>query len=174
MLLLFGGAFILTSALEYITGFALEKIFHSRWWDYSEMPFNLGGYVCLKFSIMWGLACLLVMKLIHPAIMVLIGLIPIIVLRVFVVIIAACIISDLTVTILGIRKLQARLNMLTRLTKELQELSDGVGEMISENVLAAMDKLEDARDIIEEAKDVFEEKKSELYDGPPPHCRNEC
>ena len=43
---LFVGSVILTSALEWLTGFVLEKIFHERWWDYSDMPFNLGGYIC--------------------------------------------------------------------------------------------------------------------------------
>ena len=39
---------------------------HQKWWDYSKMPFNLNGYVCLLFSLMWGLACLLIMDVIHP------------------------------------------------------------------------------------------------------------
>ena len=48
---LFVGSFLLTSILEYITGFVLEKVFHNKWWDYSNLPFNIKGYVCLKFSI---------------------------------------------------------------------------------------------------------------------------
>ena len=50
--LLFVGSALLTSILELITGFALDKIFHARWWDYTDMPFNIGGYICLKFSIL--------------------------------------------------------------------------------------------------------------------------
>ena len=68
LLLLFFGSFLLTSVLEYITGFLLEKVFHDRWWDYSNKPFNIHGYVCLKFSIYWGLACTFIMKVIHPII----------------------------------------------------------------------------------------------------------
>ena len=41
--------FLLTSVLEYITGYILEKVFHNKWWDYSDKPFNIKGYVCLKF-----------------------------------------------------------------------------------------------------------------------------
>ena len=44
--LLFLGSVVLTSALEWLTGFALEKLFHQRWWDYSDEPFNLSGYIC--------------------------------------------------------------------------------------------------------------------------------
>ena len=50
--LLFLGSVVLTSVLELATGFVLEKLFRQRWWDYSDKPFNLGGYICLEFSIM--------------------------------------------------------------------------------------------------------------------------
>ena len=54
--LLFAGSAIITSAIELITGWIMEKAFNTRWWDYSTMPFNIGGYICLKFSIAWGIA----------------------------------------------------------------------------------------------------------------------
>lgn len=75
--LTFLAAVVLTSGLEWITGFVLEKLFHQRWWDYSELPFNIGGYICLKFSLAWGLACLLILKVIHPGIAALVHHIPI-------------------------------------------------------------------------------------------------
>ena len=76
LLLLFLGSVVLTSALEWATGFVLEKIFHQRWWDYSDQPFNLNGYICLRFSIAWGLACLFVVKLLHPSVLLVIRLVP--------------------------------------------------------------------------------------------------
>ena len=54
----------------------LEKLFHQRWWDYSDKPFNLGGYICLKFSIAWGFACLFVVDILHPTVKLLIALMP--------------------------------------------------------------------------------------------------
>lgn len=50
------GAMLLGSVLEYAAGFLLEKLFHQKWWDYSDTPHNLHGYICLKFSVVWGLA----------------------------------------------------------------------------------------------------------------------
>ena len=50
-LFLFIGSVILTSVLEFITGFLLEKVFKMKWWDYSNERFNIHGYICLKFSI---------------------------------------------------------------------------------------------------------------------------
>ena len=66
LVVLFVGAFILTSLLEWITGWALKKIFHTSWWDYSDMPFNIGGYVCLKFSILWAFGACFIVRLVHP------------------------------------------------------------------------------------------------------------
>ena len=67
-LLLFLGSMVLTSALEWLTGYVLKKVFHTSWWDYSDQPFNIGGYICLRFSILWGLGCVMVMYLVHPMI----------------------------------------------------------------------------------------------------------
>lgn len=67
--LLFLGSLLVTSALEWLTGFVLEQLFHQRWWDYSDEPFNLNGYICLRFSLAWGLACLLVVDFIHPTVL---------------------------------------------------------------------------------------------------------
>lgn len=68
LLILFTGSVLLTTVLEYITGWILEKAFHNKWWDYSDKPFNVKGYICLKFSILWGLACTFIMVALHPAI----------------------------------------------------------------------------------------------------------
>lgn len=45
---------LLTSMLEFFTGLILEKIFHTRWWDYSNKFLNINGYICFSFAIIWG------------------------------------------------------------------------------------------------------------------------
>ena len=52
---LFLGSMILASGIEYFTGAVLEKIFHKRWWDYSNHRFHLNGYVCLRYAFVWGI-----------------------------------------------------------------------------------------------------------------------
>lgn len=76
LFLLFIFATLITSLLEYITGFLLEKLFHSKWWDYTDDPLNLHGRICLHFSIMWGLATTIIIKIIHPIINFFIDIIP--------------------------------------------------------------------------------------------------
>lgn len=52
--------------LEYTTHWALEKIFNAYWWDYSYMPLNIKGRVCLPYSICFGVAAVLVTYIISP------------------------------------------------------------------------------------------------------------
>lgn len=59
---------VLVTALEYITGYLLEKIFNCKWWDYSHEPLNLHGYICLKYSLFWGALAFLLIQVINPAI----------------------------------------------------------------------------------------------------------
>lgn len=56
------------TALEYITGAVMERLFQMRYWDYSSQPFNLHGYICLTSSIAWGFFSILLVRLIHPPI----------------------------------------------------------------------------------------------------------
>lgn len=50
-------ALVIPSAVEYASGALLKTFFHRQWWDYSGMPYQLNGHICLKFSLYWwGLA----------------------------------------------------------------------------------------------------------------------
>ena len=63
---LFFAGMIFATLLELIGGFALDKIFHARWWDYSRKPLNFHGYICLEFSVIWGLAIMATIRIFHP------------------------------------------------------------------------------------------------------------
>ena len=51
--------------LEYVTGACMERLFRVRYWDYSHMPLNLKGYICLPVSLGWGVFSVLLMRVIH-------------------------------------------------------------------------------------------------------------
>lgn len=53
-LALFAGSFLITTVVEWVTAKFLERVHHRRWWDYSGKKFNLDGYVCLQYSVLWG------------------------------------------------------------------------------------------------------------------------
>lgn len=75
-LLLYLGGVILPSALELVGGWALYKLYRTRWWDYSDYPFNIGGYICLEFCLLWGVGTLVVMRIVHPIIAGLVAIVP--------------------------------------------------------------------------------------------------
>ena len=60
MIFIFG--VILATVVELIAGWLLDVCFHARWWDYSDKPLNFHGYICLEFSLIWGLAIVLVVE----------------------------------------------------------------------------------------------------------------
>ena len=57
---------IITTAIEYVTGYALEKIFHNKWWDYKDEKFNLHGRICLKNTILFGLGAPIILYILNP------------------------------------------------------------------------------------------------------------
>lgn len=54
------------SIVEYIISWVGEMIFHIKWWDYSNMPFDINGRICLLFTIFWGILALVLIRLINP------------------------------------------------------------------------------------------------------------
>ncbi|MGY3778961.1 putative ABC transporter permease [Isobaculum melis] len=66
LFLLFIFSSLIVSILEYFTSYFMEKLFHTTWWSYEDVPFNLNGRIALPISIFWGIACVFVVKVIHP------------------------------------------------------------------------------------------------------------
>lgn len=64
IIFLFG--IIITTTIEYITSYLLEKIFHNRWWDYSVNKFNINGRICLLNSVLFGIGSLVIIYLANP------------------------------------------------------------------------------------------------------------
>ena len=65
VLVAFFGGMVITTLVELVGGYILYKMFHTRWWDYSMYRFNLGGFICPQFSLLWGLGSVLLMVVVH-------------------------------------------------------------------------------------------------------------
>lgn len=74
---LFCFSFMICCLLEYFTSLLMEKIFHLRWWDYSNKKFNINGRICLENGFYFGLGGVLLMKYIHPWILGIVSSFPI-------------------------------------------------------------------------------------------------
>lgn len=57
---------LITSIIEYITSYILEKAFHARYWDYSYFPLNINGRVSVVSGLFFGIALWLVVRFLHP------------------------------------------------------------------------------------------------------------
>jgi uncharacterized membrane protein len=99
ILLLFFLGFFFTSVLEYFTGLFLEKTFKSKWWDYTDDPFNIQGYVCLPYSLLWGAGEVIIVNIVHPAIINVVENIPHTFGEIFISMIIIYLIIDFTLTI---------------------------------------------------------------------------
>ena len=64
---LFFLAMVTCTALEYVASFAMEKLFGTLFWDYSNKPLNLQGRICLQYALDWGLLGLLLIYVLDPS-----------------------------------------------------------------------------------------------------------
>ena len=65
---LFIGGFIVGSIVEYVVSLFGEYVLNTKWWDYSNMPLNINGRICVFFSIFWGLLAIYLMSYVNPRI----------------------------------------------------------------------------------------------------------
>lgn len=65
---LFWGGFLVGSIIEYVLSWIGEIFFHVIWWNYSNMPLNLNGRICVFFSIFWGLLGIYLVSYVNPKI----------------------------------------------------------------------------------------------------------
>jgi len=111
---LFVASIFVCTFIEYITSYLMEKIFKARWWDYSDVPFNVNGRVCLINSIEFGILSIILIKYVNVFVLDFIYNIPDIVravlfgffLGIFVVdiIISVNIINKIKTTVINIKK----------------------------------------------------------------------
>ena len=163
--LLFFGSFVLVSAIEFFTGFLLEKLFHNKWWDYSERKFNIRGYICPLFSLLWGLGCTLVLKVFHPIVYRGIRLLP--QLPGAIALFILCLVSavDLSITVANILRFNERLQLLDEIAGKIKVISDEIGENIYEGVSVAVEKGGELKENIYEGVTVAVEKGEELRES---------
>ncbi len=64
---IFFSSMVFCTLIEYLSSWIMEKLFHAKWWDYSHLPLNINGRVCLLNSVLFGLLGMGIMKYIHPA-----------------------------------------------------------------------------------------------------------
>lgn len=157
LLLLYISSVILVTVLEGVTGWAMDKLFHNKWWDYSKLPFNIGGYVCLLFSLIWGVACVFIVYFVHPLIHQVLSLIPHTA--------GIALLSDMIVTTSAIVKFNQYLELLKHITDELHAISNQIGAELYQNVMHVLDMQESSRQKLDDVKlEVSEEIRMQIVE----------
>ncbi len=168
-ILLFIIGIIFATLIELIAGFLLDRIFHARWWDYRDRRFNLNGYICLEFSIYWGLGIAFVLRVIQPVFEGIVDMIPV---NIGIIILIVCYIVftiDIIITVLTVLKLNKQLSKMRDMELAIQKLSDGMSEIIGNSTLKTVEKINDSHDKVElrkaELKDKMDDAMADLEES---------
>lgn len=125
------------SLLEYVTSYVLEKVFHSRWWDYSDNFLNINGRICISYSILWGILGVVVIKFLHPSgVGWLTELIPGSIRIKLMYAIIIYFIMDFTFTIISLVRLRKLFMQLENIRDEVKKLFENLKASASEGKLA--------------------------------------
>ncbi len=121
IILLFLISCTLLTLWEYIVGVLLEKIFNTKYWDYSDHKFNFQGRICLTNSIYWGILGILFIKFIHPFVQNMLGRIDSKLLNFIIMIASITFIVDIIVSIIKVKNIKVNLEKVEKLNKEIKE-----------------------------------------------------
>lgn len=133
--------FFMSGVLEYFTHFAMEKLFHAMWWDYSGRKFNLNGRIYLNGLLIFAAGVVLFVKLLLPLMYKLIGIIPPAALYIFCFVAYSVILVDLATTIVDLKGL----------IRTLKNLQASAVESAQKGVDLTAEQLESLKNTIHES-----------------------
>ena len=139
MIFLFG--IVLATAVELVAGWLLDVCFHARWWDYSNKPLNFHGYICLEFSLIWGLAIVMVVKGFQKYVERQASHTPSTLEWVVMAILYAVYLADFIVTVAVIRGLNKKLTRLDKVRADLRIVSDKLSDTLATTTIDTAQKV---------------------------------
>lgn len=129
---IFAFSIFICATLEYLTSYLMEKIFKLRWWDYSNMKFNINGRICLETLIPFGIIGVLVVKYISPFLINTINSINFNVLIIINIIILSILITDILISFNVVFNLK---NLTRNLNKDsTEEIKKAIYKFIHNNI----------------------------------------
>ena len=152
-LLIFLLSIIITTTLEYITSFAMEKIFNAKWWDYSNEPLNINGRVCIGTAIPFGILGLLLVYFIHPYITLGINLIPNFLINYIIGGLVSLVLLDIATTLSTLFNIKDKLKEAKLLAEKISE--DGKDKAKNSEVIK---QLEEVKNSIINTTNIFHDR----------------
>lgn len=136
---------VITDVVELITGILMEKLFHTRWWDYTNRKYNFMGHICLRNTLYWGIATLGFLYLVHPFFSFILGKIPQPAIKLIVIIILIIFVIDLVHAFLAAADFRKISDALRKLYDKLNgEATNGQDSASNKELFEST--LEDIRD----------------------------
>lgn len=131
-IIVFCMAVILSGILEYFTSWAMEKMFHARWWDYSHNKFNINGRICLETMIPFGILGLIIIYILNPSFYNIISLISQNIINVLSIIFAVIFVTDVVLSFNVISKVTSTVKNITNDAKKdnTNEITEKVKEVL--------------------------------------------
>ena len=183
----FALSLVICGLVEYLTSYVLEKIFHARWWDYSQKPMNLHGRVWIGNLVLFGLAGVAIIHIVNPVLFTALDRVPMNVRKVTVSVLLAILAADYIISYFVLKLVKVGVDSseadnTEEISKEVRQLltnrsyfysrfADSYPEVIyrTERVQAriAAVKAETER-IQKEAERRFEERKGKVLDRLEP------
>ena len=137
---------VFATLVELIAGWALDRLFHTRWWDYSGKPLNVGGYICPEYAIIWGLAIMLVVQYVQPMVRhTATDLIPPDYGWIVLAVLYSVYLADLIVTVMIINGFNRRLAELDEIRTSLRTVSDKLTEDIGGGAMEATQRVQEGQ-----------------------------
>ncbi len=133
-------AVLVTSALELLVGWLSEKLFHERLWDYSHNFMNIGGYICLTFSLLWGIGCMIVLYAVHPLLSVMVRKLPRLIGYIILTVMCAVMAADTIITVYHALKIEKRMKAIEELARRLEAASDHIGKGVSDKAISIKER----------------------------------
>ena len=128
-ILVFISAVLLSGILEYFTSYILEKMFHARWWDYSERRFNLNGRICVRTLIPFGLFGLAVIYILTPLIFKCMNSIPNSIVNVIAILIFITFVIDTIISMKVVSKVTQKIKKVK--TGKTKDNTDEISELVT-------------------------------------------
>ena len=172
-------AVVSCSVLEYFTSYIMEKLFNNRWWDYSDMKFNVNGRICLECASAFGLGALLMIYILNPLIIPVIDMIPLNIKELIMLFIVVVLLFDACISfgvIINLKNISNNIRsdsteIISKKVKEIlltkniiyQRLRDAFPDMQIKNTQAILrEKLEKQKEKLEKQRQKFLEKQKEF------------
>jgi len=144
MVFIFG--VVLATLVELIAGWLMDVCFHARWWDYSDRPLNLNGYICVEFSLIWGFAILLVVRVFQAFVEKHVEQAPSSVLGwILLAVFYAAFLADFIVTVAIIQGLNKKLKQLDELRADMRIASDKMSEFLATKTIDTAQRVEEGK-----------------------------